>query len=117
MDVKRGHKRNDLKIYLKTLDDTTNQIFGFIVDITKEGVMVTKEQGVEIDDVFQLRVVLPVEIDGKKEFSFSAKSRWSKKDSDSKFYNIGLKFIKLSPGDIEIIENLIKNFCFNADTD
>jgi c-di-GMP-binding flagellar brake protein YcgR len=117
VDIKRENKRKNLKVYLKTLDDRTNQVFGFIVDITKEGIMVTREQGVDVDEVLQLRMVLPTEIDGKREFSFSAKSRWSKKDSDSEFYNIGLQFIKPSPGDIRIIDNLIQNFCFDTDTE
>jgi len=117
MDIKRGYERKNLKIYLQAFDMKTNQIFGYIVDITKEGIMLTREQGVEIDDDFQLRVVLPAEIDGKKEFSFSAKSRWSAKDSESEFYNIGMQFINLSPSDLQIIENLIQDFCFDTDTE
>jgi c-di-GMP-binding flagellar brake protein YcgR len=117
MDIKRGSERNALKIYLKTLDIKTNQIFGYVVDITKGGIMLTREQGVEMDDDFKLRMVLPAEIDGKKELSFSAKSRWSKKDSESEFYNIGMQFINLSPSDLQTIENLIQYYCFDTDTE
>lgn len=115
MDFKRGHERKDLKVFLKVLDMNTNETFGYLVNITREGVMLTKDQGVETDQKFQLKVILPSEIDGKKEFSFSAKSSWSKKDSESEFYNIGMQFIDLAPGDLIIIDKLVNDFCFNTD--
>jgi hypothetical protein len=87
------------------------------VDITKEGIMLTREQRVEIDDVFQLKMLLPAEINGRKELSFSAKSRWSEKDGESEFYNIGMLFINLSSSDLQTIENLIQEYCFDTDTE
>ncbi|MFC1534036.1 PilZ domain-containing protein [Thermodesulfobacteriota bacterium] len=117
MDNKRSSERKGLKVFLKVFDEMTDQLFGYLVDISNEGIMVTREQGVEIDSDFQLRVVLPAEIEGKKESRFSTQSRWSEKDSETEFFNAGFQFVDLSPSDKMIIKRLMQNFCFDTDTE
>ena len=115
MEKKRKSKRMSLKVYLKVFDRKTDQLFGYLVDITNEGIMVTSEQPIKTEATFQLRLILPTEIEGSKQFSFSAISMWGKKDSDSGFYNNGFQFSNLSTKDVQIIEQLIQKFCFKTD--
>ena len=115
MDIKRRSERKDLKVFLKVLDEGTGELFGYMVDVTNEGIMLTSEQPIEIETDFQLKMILPAEIEGKNELSFSAKSKWSEKDSESDFYNTGFQYIELSPDDMRIVEQLIKNYCFKEE--
>lgn len=115
MDTKRGQERKDLKVFLRLFDEKTNQPIGYVVNITQEGIMVTHEQRIDVDSEYRLRLVLSAEIEGKKEIGFTAKSRWTEKDSESDFYNTGFQFIDLSPPDQKIIDKLIRDFCFDTE--
>lgn len=115
METNRKSTRMALKVYLKVLDEKTDQLFGYLVDITSEGIMLTSEASVETEAVFRFKLEFPAEIEGSKEFSFSAKSMWSEKDSETDFFNSGFKFEAPSEKDEDIIAKIIEKFCFKTE--
>ena len=117
MDTKKRAERKSLKVYLQVFNRETDQLFGYVVDITKEGIMLTREQSVETGAIFQLKLKLSTEIEGIREFDFSATSKWCEKDPDTDFFNIGLQFADLSNKDDHIIAQLMNKFCFGAAAD
>lgn len=112
MEVKRKQKRRDLLTYLRVFGENAEQPIGHLVDITTEGMMLISEEPIETGKVFQLRVVLPAEIEGSKEVTFSAKSMWCREDENPAFRNTGFQLIDPSPEHIKIIEHLIQHYCF-----
>ena len=114
MEKDQRPPRMSLKVYLKVLDEKTDQLFGYMVDITSEGFLLTKETPTEPGDMFQLKLELPVEIEGRKHFQFSAISMWNEKDSESDFYNTGFKFDRPSDEDEKMIKEVIEKFCFKS---
>ena len=112
MERDQRPSRMSLKVYLKVLDEKAGQLFGYMVDITREGFLLTKETPTEPGDTFQLKLELSDEIEGRKHFHFSATSMWNEKDSESDFYNTGFKFERSSDEDGKIIEQVIEKFCF-----
>ena len=106
--------RMSLKVYLKVLDEKTGQLFGYMVDITREGFLLTKETSTESGNTFQLKLELPSEIEGRKNLQFSATSTWNDKDSESDFYNTGFKFEGLSDDDEKMLEQVMEKFCFKS---
>ena len=114
MEKDQRPPRMSLKVYLKVLDEKTDQLFGYMVDITPEGFLLTKEAPTESDNTFQLKLELPSEIEGRKNFQFSAISMWSEKDSESDFYNTGFKFEGTSDEDEKMIEQVTEKFCFKS---
>ena len=113
----RKSERRSLKVYLQVIDRETDQPFGYVVDITEDGVMLTSPQAIEIGLTFQLRLKLSAEIEGSNTFDFSAISRWAGKDSETDFFNTGFQFTDLSEKDADIVEQLIQKFCFAASYD
>lgn len=113
MAEKRKSKRRHLIYYLKVYDRTTGQLIGQIGDITTEGIMLITESPIDPNRLFQFRMLLPEEIEGKKEIYFDAKSLWCNKDINPNFYNVGFKMINISMKQIDIIKNLIYDYSFN----
>ena len=112
MEDKRKLKRRDLISYLRVFGEDPDKTIGHLVDITTEGIMLISEEAIETGMVFQLRMVLPAEIEGSREVTFSAESKWCREDENPAFYNTGFKLINPSPEHIKIIEHLIQKYCF-----
>jgi hypothetical protein len=113
----RRLKRRHLIYYLRVFEKNADQPIGHMVDITTEGMMLISEDPIKTDTVFELRMVLPVEIEGSREITFSAMSRWCREDENPDFYNTGFQLIHPSSGHIKIIEYLIRKFCFKEPLD
>ncbi len=112
MKEKRRVKRRHLIYYLRVFEKNTDQPIGHMVDISTEGMMLISEDPIKTDHVFELRMVLPVEIEGSREIIFFAKSKWCGEDENPDFYNTGFQLINLSPEHIKVIEYLVQKFCF-----
>jgi PilZ domain len=112
MQEKRKLKRRHLIYYLRVFEKNADQPIGHMVDISAEGMMLISEDPIKTGNVFVLRMVLPVEIDGSREIIFSAESRWCKEDENPDFYNTGFQLINPSPEHIKITEHLVQEFCF-----
>ncbi|MFC1886127.1 PilZ domain-containing protein [Thermodesulfobacteriota bacterium] len=113
MESGRTAIRRNLKIPIKVFDQNNDRFLGYLVDITNDGFMLTIEQDIETEIHFQLKLALPMEIEGGKEFRFSATSRWFRKDPEFSFNITGFQFINLSSDEIQIVEQLIQKFCFD----
>ena len=112
MEEKRRLQRRHLIYYLRVFEKNADQPLGHMVDISTEGMMLISEQPVKTETVFELRMVLPVEIEGSREVHFSAESRWCREDENPDFYNTGFQLINPSPEHVKITEHLIQKFCF-----
>ncbi len=112
MNEKRKLKRRHLIYYLRVFDRKTNEILGHLVDITPEGVMLISEDPLPLEKDYQLRMLLPDDLLGRKHLDFDARSLWSRADVNPDFYDTGFKLHGISPDDQDIVEFLISNFGF-----
>jgi hypothetical protein len=108
----RKLQRRDLISYLRVYGEDPGKPIGHLVDITTEGIMLISEDPIETGRVFRLRMVLPAEIDGKREVLLTAESRWCSEDENPAFYDTGFRLTEFSPEQTKIIEHLIQNYCF-----
>lgn len=113
MENKRKLKRRHLIYYLRVFDQSTGQLIGHLVDITKEGLMLISEQPLIPEKEYKFRMVLPTEILNKAEVSYTATVIWSKKDVNPDFYATGFILRDISNDDIVVIESLIHRYGFN----
>lgn len=98
---------------MKVIDNDTDQLLGYLVNLTTEGLMLTTEATVETEAQFHLKIVLPAEIKGIKEIILPSTSRWCEKDEESPdFFNVGFQVTDLSKSDAKIIKKLMKKYCF-----
>ena len=112
MPERRKLKRRHLIYYLRVFDVASNQLFGHLVDITTEGIMLISEDHKDVNKSFELKMVLPSDIGGKKEFQFETKSVYSKKDINPDFYDTGFLLINVDQEDLNVIDKLITRFGF-----
>jgi c-di-GMP-binding flagellar brake protein YcgR len=111
----REHQRVYLTFYLRIFDD--EKFIGFLIDISKEGMMVMSEFPLETEKVYSIRMKIPSSFEwkGKNEpdrfINFSAKCEWTKHDDvEKEFYLSGFTFINLDDSENELIHAIIKEY-------
>lgn len=114
MEEKRKFKRRHLIFYLRVFNRNNNNLIGYLVDITPEGVMLISEDPIKTNITFQFKMDLPTGIGKLKQLDFEAKSIWCKTDINPNFYDTGFQLLNVASNDIEIIENLIDSFGFHS---
>lgn len=105
-------KRRHLIYYLRVLDCTTDELLGFLVDITTRGFMVMSEKPIETDKVFHLKILRASEGDQKQFLLFDARSKWSERSINSEFYDTGFELMNVTPDDFAEIEKIIDELGF-----
>jgi len=109
----RKIKRRHLIYYLEAVDRDTGQPLGFLVDITTKGVMLMSETPIEIEKMFQMKILLKTDLSAKKYLNFDAKSKWCKKSVNSEIYDTGFELINADISDFKEIEEIIDALGFN----
>jgi len=109
---KRKLKRRHLIYYLRVFDRNTGVLMGHLLDIASDGILLISENPIEINQMFQLKMVLPAEIYGKEQLYFDARSVRCQKDKNPDFFNIGFQLQKVSPNHFLVIERLIDDLGF-----
>jgi len=102
MDEKRKLQRKHLRHQLMVFDRNTDELTGYI--------MLTTKNPVEVGATFNLRMALPDKIRGSRQVAFDAQSVWCRKDAMTGFCKTGLKVLKITNGNAETIQLLIKVF-------
>jgi len=112
MKEKRRLKRRHLIFYLRVFNAETNQLLGYLVDLTPEGIMLMSEEPVEKGEKFKLRMDLPEEYSDRAKIEFDAESVWTSTDVNPDFYDTGFKFSNVSHEERLIIEDIIDDLGF-----
>jgi len=114
MSDKRRLRRNNLIYYLKVYNQKDGSLLGHLVDITSEGIMLVSEEPIATGVDFQLRLVLPRDIFGEGNIDFSAKSLWSKPDSNPDFQDTGFHLIDMPLEKVLLIKKLVSEYGFES---
>ena len=110
MTEKRKINRN-LVFNARVFNRQDNKFFGLLMDITADGMRLAGPDRIESKKVFQLRMNLSEKIVGRTHVEFDAKSAWCSKDFEAASYNTGYQLMNVPPGDVKVIEELIRKFC------
>ncbi|PKK84873.1 MAG: hypothetical protein CVT49_01590 [candidate division Zixibacteria bacterium HGW-Zixibacteria-1] len=108
MNERRHQDRIRPGIKINVYSRDTNELFGYLADISAQGMMLIGEKLIMRDGSYQLRLQLPVEIEGEREISLDAESMWCKSDPESYYNKAGFKLRNVSPKDQKIIEALVR---------
>ncbi len=121
VDGTRAEGKKDLRqvdrwylvFYLRVFDGMSRKIFGHLVDISGNGIMLISDNPVEVNEDYRLRMSLPSQMKERNEIIFSATSRWCKSDANPDFYLIGFQIHDLEQATRDLVANLIKDFSYN----
>ncbi|MEW6180248.1 MAG: PilZ domain-containing protein [Chloroflexota bacterium] len=112
MEERRKLKRRHIIYYLLVFDRDAHAVLGQVVDITPQGIMLISEQLLEVGRIYNLRLLLPYAIAGKRELLFQAHSKWCQKDLNPDFYDTGFQLLNVGEEEVRTIEWLIEQAGF-----
>ena len=105
----RRLKKRHSYFYSRVYDENTHQQTGRLVDISTGGIRLVSENPIKTNSIFQLKMVLPKEIEGKRTITFDAVSSWCNRAANSDLYDSGFKLVDISPQNVDIIKHLIRD--------
>ncbi len=119
-ESRRNGRRWELLLFLPALDAKSNDVLGYIADISKDGILLFSPTPIKMGQTFSLAIRL----EDLKEASldenitderilFQATSRWVDTDAKPYFNRTGLVFVELSPELREVINNITHNVADN----
>jgi hypothetical protein len=109
---RRKVARRHLIYYLRVFDRATGKQVGSLVDISTKGIMIVSDEPVEVGKHYELKMVLPETVEGKREVEFSAETRWCMNDTNPDFYDTGFELVDPAPQFLEALDRLIDDFLF-----
>jgi hypothetical protein len=87
-----------------------NSSIGHLADISYGGMMLISKQPVETNIVFPIKIDLDKEVSKTSELKVMSRSVRCRKDTDFDYFDIGLKLLDLSSGNLKIIKQLIESY-------
>ena len=88
----------------------SGQLVGNVADITSDGIMIISPQPIAVDQTFELRMDLPVDIFGIEYLDLDGRSIWCNPDIDPSLFNTGFKLENVPAEVSKIIEQIIKEY-------
>jgi hypothetical protein len=106
MQEKRRLERCSVVDVLEVFDVHSERQLGRVVDITLEGLMITSEIPIMVNQIFQLLIPLPERVEGCNEIRLGVESLWSRESDDGTRYWTGFHIICISDRDRVCIERV-----------
>lgn len=108
----RKLKRLHVVSYLKITQQLTDETIGHVVDITTEGMRLCGDQPIMPNKTYRFKMILPDIPRDKNEICFEANVIWCEKDKVFDIYDAGIQLVKVSPPELELIEEFIHKATF-----
>ena len=104
--LERHHVSSSLEVY----DLDSGQLLGRVVDLHAEGLMLLSEVPIELDRAWALQVNLPMTLNGIREFTLDAESRWNRPSISGQQFWTGLQFTSLPDESRKCIESMVSSY-------
>lgn len=108
----RRAKREQTIFYLEVIDAEIDQPIGRLVDITTEGVMVVHDSPLAVHREYQVKILLPRELNGSSTIEFKAECRWCRLSVNQDYFDAGLRIVEVSNNDRIRMEMVMKYYSF-----
>jgi hypothetical protein len=93
-------------------DRATQKPLGQIGNISRDGVLLMTEHEPDMHQLMELRVELPREMSGRSSVEFNAEVMWAEPLANTGYLGCGLAFRRIEEDELEILEELIKDYVF-----
>ena len=103
MGRERSLVRKRTSDYFLVYNRDTDELIGRLINLTTEGAMLISDDPIDVPTISKCKMVLPEEIEGCKEVTFDAKSKWCKRNEDFHWYETGYQFLNVSDVGKQII--------------
>ncbi len=109
----RRFDRKQLFYYLKVFHQETNELAGYLGDISTEGIMIFTKQAISLDADFKFTINLDEELEMDGKLTVEATSVWQEKDANPDYFIIGFKYIDMDQENLDLVKYLIKKYGFD----
>ncbi len=104
----RKYHRRHLIFYLRAYEKGSDEVLGYLVDISEDGLMLMSNKPIETNKVYDLRVKLVSPVAGKSEIHFTAKCLWCKHTVNEDIFDAGFQYESIEPRAKKVIEDVIE---------
>lgn len=106
----RRRPRDVVDQYLPVVDRDTEELVGYLTDVTVDGGMLQSEEPIEENRTYNLRMELDEQIQGSNHIDVEAQSKWCRKERNAVFHNSGFEFSDVSEDDRSRIAELAERY-------
>ncbi len=111
MAEKRNLKRRAFSYYMQAVDNITQQVIGYLADISPRGFRLDCKKPIQINQEYELRLDLTDDVANKAFMILFVRSKWCRIDELDPFvYNIGFEIVKIGPEDAAIYQRIIEKY-------
>jgi len=108
---KRNSRRRSFSYYMQAVDDNTEEVIGYLVDISSRGFRLDCKAQIPINQNYSLRFELTDEVAEKGFMVLVARSKWCRLDEIDPFvYNVGFQLISVDPADVAIFRRIVAKY-------
>jgi hypothetical protein len=110
MQERRTQPRKKFSLYIRVLDDDTQEQVGHMVEVSPDGFKLETSTALPLDKDYYLRVELTPELADRPFIIFIARSRWCKTGILPNLYHCGFQIVEIMPDDKEIFQNIVRKY-------
>ena len=111
MAEKRNLKRRPFSYYMQAVDNITQQVIGYLADISPRGFRLDCKKPIQVEQEYELRMDLTDDVANKAFMILLARSKWCRLDELDPFvYNIGFEVVSIEPEDAAIFQRIIEKY-------
>ena len=115
-DERRFVKRRRFTYYMRVLDNHTQQVVGYLANISPKGFQLDCPQPITANKDYSFRLDLTPDISDKNFITFSARCRWGKPNENDPFsFDAGFQIIGISSYDNEIFQRIVTKYGSQSD--
>lgn len=103
----RQRPRKNTPHLVKAVDQATGQVLGRVVDITADGMMLISSNAMQLGEVYDLRINLPVMVHYRSDVDVRGEVMWSGPDTNPQYHKAGFKFVNLTGDDGYLLEEVM----------
>lgn len=93
MDDQRKEPRTHLIYYLRVFEPGTNNLFGHVVDISPNGMLITSDKPMSQNSQYTLEIEDASSLDDEMTVDVQVECRWCQGDEESSLYDAGFRLI------------------------
>lgn len=103
----RVAERTHLMYYLRVFDTDSNTLFGHVIDLSSDGMLITSHQTLRPKQRYRLMIEDVSVFDASTRAEVEAECRWAKEDPNAALTDGGFRFITLTESANELLANYV----------
>ena len=111
MPERRHAPRKKFNIYMRVLNDDTQEILGHMVELSATGLQLETTVPIPIQTDYYLRLELTADLANKPYIIFIGRSKWCKMDEiEPNLFHVGFQLLEIMPDDKEIFLRILAKY-------